>query len=117
MLWITRSPWAQQSLCLPQGQDPGAETHVVQSRNACGCRNLHLNERNKALVMNIFHRGPNREGGTHPSLQSGFLLQPLWRPAQHPGREGKELSWGVLSTQAADPGSGASLRARESSWE
>lgn len=109
--------WAQQSLCLPPGQDPGAETLVVQSRNAHGCRNLHLNDRYKALVMNIFQRDSKRKGGTHPSLQQGFLLQSLWCTAQHTGREGKELSWEVLGAQAADPGSGASLRARESSLE
>lgn len=93
MLWITRSPWAQQSLCPPQGQEPGAETHVVWSRNASGCRNLHFNERYKALVMNTFQRGSNRKGGTHPSLQQGFLLHsPCSAP--HPCREGRGLSWG-----------------------
>lgn len=88
------------------------------SRDSCspeqecsGERNLHLNERN------IFQRGSNRQGGTHLSLQQGFLLQSLWCTAQHPAREGKELSWEVLGAQAADPGSGASLRAREISLE
>lgn len=45
--------------------------------------------------MNIFQRGYNRKGGTHSSLQQGLLLRSLWCPAQHPGTEGKELSWGM----------------------